>query len=95
MLSFPKLMVLVALVAIIWFGFRWFERWEKERRNQGQGGGPLNKNGGRVGRDSPPGGAPGARDRAMEEMTACPICGTYVAAGARSCGRTNCPFPRS
>jgi len=88
MLSFPKLLLLVALVAIIWFGFRWFERWERERRNQRQG------MQGRVGRDRDAG-MPGTSDRTPEEMTACPICGTYVAAGARSCGRTNCPFPRS
>ena len=89
MLSFPKLLLLVALIAIIWFGFRWFERWEKERRDQSRG--PA----GRVGRDRATGMPPGGHDRAAEEMTACPICGTYVAAGARSCGRTNCPFPRS
>jgi len=89
MLSFPKLMLLVALVAIIWFGFRWFERWEKERRTHNQG------RTGRVGRDRTSGMSAGEGGRAPEEMTACPICGTYVAAGARSCGRTNCPFPRS
>jgi hypothetical protein len=89
MLSFPKLLVLVAVVAIIWFGFRWFERWERERR---QGPGSTAQLGRNRSSAQPP---ERDRERAAEEMTACPICGTYVAAGARSCGRTNCPFPRS
>ena len=36
-----------------------------------------------------------ARNRAIEaeDMVACTICGTYVAAkGARSCGRGDCPW---
>ena len=36
-----------------------------------------------------------ARNRAIEaeDMVACKICGTYVAAnGARSCGRADCPW---
>ena len=35
------------------------------------------------------------RDRAIEaeDMVACKVCGTYVAAtGARSCGRADCPW---
>jgi len=40
--------------------------------------------------------APGAaRNRAIEaeDMVACKVCGTYVAAtGARSCGRADCPW---
>ena len=37
----------------------------------------------------------GTRKRAVEaeDMVACKICGTYVAAsGARSCGRADCPW---
>ena len=30
--SFWKLLLVVAVVAIAWFGWRWFQRWEKERR---------------------------------------------------------------
>jgi uncharacterized protein len=85
--SFTKVVVLVAVVAIIWFGFRWFERWQKEtREREEKRAARLGGGGGRV----PPGAAPQA-----EEMTACRVCGTYVAAGsARSCGKPNCPFPR-
>lgn len=84
MLSFPKLVVLVAVVAIIWFGFRWFERWERERRQAAE------RSQGRLGngRQGPVGG-----HGAAEDMRACPVCGTYVASAARACGRPKCPFP--
>lgn len=88
MLSFPKLVVLVAVVAFVWFGFRWFERWERERRQADE------RSQGRLGRDRERQGPIGGR--ATEEMTACQVCGTYVAAStARACGRANCPFPRA
>ncbi|HEX9465431.1 MAG TPA: hypothetical protein VGB82_22740 [Alphaproteobacteria bacterium] len=90
MITFPKLLLLVAVIAIIWFGFRWFERWEKERRAGGGGRQGQLGRGGDAGMKSARG-----REATPEEMTACPICGTYVAAGAGSCGRANCPFPRS
>ena len=88
-MSFGKVAVLVAIIAIVWFGFRWFQRWEKERRAAADGGeaGRLNR-----GRDAP---SAGAKTREPEVMTACRVCGAYVAPGARSCGKPNCPFPRA
>jgi hypothetical protein len=80
-LSFSKVLLLVAVIAIVWFGWRWFQRWEKERRA------PAVRQAERVGRDDrdapvPPKGA------AAEDLVACPRCGTYVAAGApHSCIR--------
>jgi hypothetical protein len=32
--------------------------------------------------------------RAVEDLTACPTCGAYVAASARVCGKPGCPQPR-
>ena len=32
-LSFGKLVVLVAIIAIVWFGFRWIERLQSGRRD--------------------------------------------------------------
>ena len=29
-----------------------------------------------------------------EDLIACRVCGTYVAAGAPDCGRRDCPHPR-
>jgi uncharacterized protein len=84
-ISFSKVVVLVAVVAIVWFGYRWFQRWDKERREAER------REAAQLGRQPP---NPGVRS--AEEMTACRVCGTYVApAAARSCGRPNCPFPRA
>lgn len=85
-MSYGKLLLLVAVVAIVWFGFRWFQRWEKERRDAER------REAAQLARQAP---TPAAT-RAGEEMSACRVCGTYVAASAmRACGRPNCPFPRS
>jgi hypothetical protein len=32
--------------------------------------------------------------QAVEDLTACPTCGAYVAASARGCGKPDCPQPR-
>lgn len=83
-ISFGKVIVLVAVVAMVWFGFRWFQRWEKERREK------EDKTEARLGRDA----SPKAADTVPTEvMTACRVCGTYVADGARACGRPRCPLP--
>jgi hypothetical protein len=31
---------------------------------------------------------------AIEDLVACRACGTFVAAGARNCGKAGCPQPR-
>lgn len=81
-ISFPKILVLVAVIAAVWFGFRWFQRWEKERAARQAAG-----NGGAGDRPQP--------QVTAEDMTACRVCGTYVAArSARACGRAGCPYPR-
>ena len=39
--------------------------------------------------------APSPRPQpAVEDLTACPACGAYVAASARDCGKAGCPQPR-
>ncbi|MBF0247276.1 MAG: hypothetical protein HQL36_04285 [Alphaproteobacteria bacterium] len=32
------------------------------------------------------------RQKGVENMVECPVCRSYVAQGAASCGRGNCPF---
>lgn len=83
MLSFPKLVVLVAVVAVIWFGFRWLERVGRARRRAAE------RAQARLGRGRP--GPIGGVE--TQEMKACAVCGTYVAATAQACGRPKCPFP--
>ena len=38
--------------------------------------------------------APTGPQTAVEDLTACRVCGAYVAARARGCGKPGCPQPR-
>lgn len=78
-MSFAKILLLVGVIAFVWFGWRWFQRWEKERRL----------------RDAAERRADDPRRIAAEDMVPCRACGTYLPArGAKSCGRADCPQPR-
>ena len=74
MFSMNKLLILAAVVAVAWFGFRWWQRQQIAKRE-------------------PPRRAPHQRGRAgdVEDMRACPTCGTYVTAGSGPCERADCP----
>ncbi|MFM8681560.1 MAG: hypothetical protein ACKOGH_18470 [Alphaproteobacteria bacterium] len=82
--SFWKLLVVVAVVAIAWFGWRWFQRWEKERREIADRRGAEDS----VRRQRA---KPG--DVQVEDLAKCRTCGAFVAAGARGCGQPRCPYP--
>jgi uncharacterized protein len=85
-ISFAKILLLVAVIAVVWFGYRWFQRWEKERRTAVEELARLRARDGREPRGA-------ARD--AEEMSACRVCGAFVVArAATACGRKGCPFPR-
>ncbi|MBI1779153.1 MAG: hypothetical protein HYR63_27785 [Proteobacteria bacterium] len=77
--SMTKLLVLAAIIAAVWYGYRWINRVELLRRQAAARGEP----------------AMGKRPSAPSEtMVACSTCGTYVAPrAARSCGRSDCPYP--
>ena len=79
-MSFAKILLLVAVIAFVWFGWRWYQRWELERRKA---------------EDDRAGTRPDPRRIGAEDMVACRVCGTYVAPNAaRACGREHCPYPR-
>jgi len=81
--SLPKLLFTIAIVIAVWYGFRWFQA-RSQVDDTSRGRKPVG--GGKKTPDAP--GAPGA-----EDMTECPVCGTYVVtAGARSCGKDGCPY---
>lgn len=78
--SLQKLLFTIAIIVIVWYGFKLVGRIDKKRRAQLK---RAKKQG------SAPSSAPGA-----EDMVPCAICGTYTAAtGASSCGRSDCPYP--
>lgn len=76
---FAKILLTVAVVAFIWFGFKYLgRRAELRRREPGQ-------------RVPPPPPPPGS-DHA-ETMVECRVCGTWQPGRtARSCGRSDCPY---
>jgi len=81
-LSLGKFLLLVALVALVWFGFRYVNRVETIRRALRE---ELKR------RQKPP---PSTRIDA-EDLVKCAQCGSYVAArSATACGRADCPWGR-
>lgn len=94
--SIQKLLVLAAVVAAVWFGFKLIGRLSAQRKAEqklrdgqaGRGQGGSARAG--AGRGS---GEPAHAELRAEEMEPCPTCGAYVASGkARSCGRADCPY---
>ncbi|HJS31328.1 MAG TPA: hypothetical protein VJ924_04985 [Alphaproteobacteria bacterium] len=75
--SFWKIVVLVAVIAIVWFGFRWLQRIDAERRKAA---------------GSSPSRLDGRRQVAAEDLAPCKVCGVYVAPGSPACGRKRCPL---
>lgn len=86
--SIQKLLVLAALVAAVWYGFKFVSRLQEARDAQA---------GVRHGRFRWPKGVgrrakEGTRTEA-EEMVQCPVCQAYVPArGTAHCGRADCPY---
>ncbi len=75
--SLTKLLVTVAIIAAIWYGFKYLSRIDRVRKRalKDRKDEP----------DSTPAGA--------ESLVQCPVCGTYVApGGAEACGRDDCPY---
>ncbi len=68
--SLPKLLVLAAIIAAVWYGFKFLGRLEAKRKAELKAA----EKGGKT-----------------QNMTLCPVCDTYVAAGAASCDRADCP----
>ena len=84
--SLQKIIVLVAIVAAVWYGFKFLSRLDASRKAEAKVRHAKAKTKGR-GKAAPP-----AADE-PEDMVQCPVCGAYVAARASSsCGRDDCPY---
>ncbi len=86
--SLQKLLVLAAVIALVWYGFKFVGRLQDQRKADGGLGA-------RAPRPKRRGGAPATEPRAQdaEDMVACPVCQAYVQArGAMRCDRSDCPY---
>lgn len=81
--SLPKLIVLGLIVFAVWQGFKYLQRrQEVQDRNRHEKV--------REARREAQGTA-----KPVEDMVRCKVCEAFVAGeGARSCGRSDCPYPR-
>ena len=83
--SFSKLALVVAVIIAVWYALRWLNR-APTHLTRRHGTSPWAK--------GPRPAPPGTAQAAIEDLVACHTCGTFVAPGARSCGRPGCPQPR-
>jgi len=83
--SFSKLLVLIFVIAVVWYGFRFLGEVERARRQAMR---------------NPTGSRPRAGGRArredlarVEDTVKCRVCDAYVPARQTArCGRSDCPF---
>ena len=93
MFSIQKLAVFAVVAALIWLAFRFVGNLEKDRKARERLARPGWRERFRRG-----GGAKARRGKGAGdvEMAVCDACGDYVvAAGAKACGRADCPNPPS
>ena len=77
--SLTKLLLLVAIISAIWFGFRLIGQLDRQRRDAARQQKPRARG---------KGAAPGQ----VDDMAKCSVCGTYMARGSPACGRPDCPL---
>ncbi len=86
-LSLTKILFTIIVVLIVWYGFKWMNRVQDQRREAS-----------RIDPKKPSAAAGSNRSTAaadeVEEMVKCAVCGDYVSQkGAVNCGRDGCPYP--
>ena len=86
--SLTKILFTVAIVIIVWQGYKWLGRMQTRRDAIAREGG---RGKGRGGRAAATAAAPSSAE--FEDMVECTVCGSFVPArGAVSCGRGECPY---
>ena len=74
--SLTKLLFTAAVIAAVWYGYKWVGRIQSQRTAE----------------DKLDGNRPQPSPAAVEDMIRCPVCDSFVAAHAASCGRGDCPY---
>jgi hypothetical protein len=77
--SLSKLLVLVAIISAIVFAYRLLGHLERNRREAER-------------REKEQGRMQPKQTRNVADMVKCKVCGTFTAAGSKSCGKAGCPF---
>ncbi len=89
-LSLSKILFTVIVVIVVWQGFKWVGRVQKQRELAAQS--RMKTTDGRARPAPPPQSA--ALDAETEDMVKCRVCGVFVTGhGMTSCGRADCPYP--
>ena len=76
--SLSKVLILVAIISAIWFGFRLISQLDRQRRDAAR----KEKERARA----------RATPRQVDDMVKCDVCGTFIARGSGDCGKSRCPF---
>jgi hypothetical protein len=82
-LSLSKLLVLLIVVGVVWYGFKYLKLREQQLARAARAAADQAS---RTARSAGPEAVGPA-----EDLSKCPVCETYVARDARSCGRADCP----
>ena len=94
--SIQKLLVLVAILAAVWYGFKLIGRLDQARKAETRvrDGGKRSRPAWWPGGGGSGGGAAGDKGQVqVEDMVQCPTCQAYVPArGAKACERPGCPY---
>jgi hypothetical protein len=77
--SLSKILILVAIISAIWFGFRLLSQLDRNRREVAR----RAKEGRRTQRATP---------HQVDDMVKCDVCGTFTARGSAACTKPECPF---
>ncbi len=78
--GFSKLLLLAAIIAAVWYGFKFVGRLQETQRNRPQARSRPDRDG-------------GGKPRAVEDTVQCPVCKAYVVARAAApCERKDCPY---
>jgi uncharacterized protein len=87
--SIQKLIVLAAVIALVWYGFKFIGRLQDQRKAEGGLGARAARRPKRRSRTAAA--EPAVQD--AEDMVACPVCQAYVQArGVTRCDRSDCPY---
>lgn len=87
--SIQKLLFTAAVIAAVWYGFKYIGRMREIREKEGKD--KLKRTASGSGGS---GGSAAAASGDAEDMVECTVCGAFVASvGAKNCGQADCPYP--